>query len=57
MTGSSAQSSSKKAIEEESDIVTVDLIFWSDGFTIGDGPLRPLADPESLSLMERIRNG
>ncbi|KAL3509862.1 hypothetical protein ACH5RR_029263 [Cinchona calisaya] len=37
------------------EIITHDIIFWSNGFTIDDGPLRRLDDPENASFLESIR--
>ncbi|CAK9179333.1 unnamed protein product [Ilex paraguariensis] len=37
--------------------VTHDIIFWSNGFTIDNGPLRSLGDPENASFLESIRKG
>ncbi|XP_057954183.1 plant UBX domain-containing protein 4-like [Malania oleifera] len=31
------------------------VIFWSNGFTVDDGPLRRLDDPENASFLESIR--
>lgn len=54
-TATSPKSSAKHADEPE--IVTVDLIFWSDGFTVAQGPLQSYTEPEGLRLLERIKNG
>ncbi|KAA8526539.1 hypothetical protein F0562_008258 [Nyssa sinensis] len=35
--------------------VTHNIIFWSNGFTVDDGPLRRLEDPENASFLESIR--
>ncbi|CAH8329697.1 unnamed protein product [Eruca vesicaria subsp. sativa] len=35
--------------------VAHNIIFWSNGFTIDDGPLRMLDDPENASFLESIR--
>lgn len=32
--------------------VTHNVIFWSNGFTVDDGPLRRLDDPENASFLE-----
>lgn len=32
--------------------VTHNITFWSNGFTIDDGPLRRLDDPENASFLE-----
>lgn len=31
------------------------IVFWSNGFTVNDGPLRSLEDPENASFLESIR--
>ncbi|KAK4259053.1 hypothetical protein QN277_005428 [Acacia crassicarpa] len=31
------------------------IVFWSDGFTVNDGPLRRLDDPENASFLESIK--
>lgn len=41
----------------EPEIVTVNLIFWNDGFTIGEGPLKSYDDPEGLRLLDSLRSG
>ncbi|EOA21171.1 hypothetical protein CARUB_v10001519mg [Capsella rubella] len=35
--------------------VVHNIVFWSNGFTIDDGPLRKLDDPENASFLESIR--
>lgn len=35
--------------------VTHNIYFWSDGFTVNDGPLRSFDDPENTSFLESIR--
>ncbi|KAM1384929.1 plant UBX domain-containing protein 4 [Malus sylvestris] len=35
--------------------VVHNIIFWSNGFTINDGPLRRLDDPENASFLESIK--
>ncbi|KAJ4876103.1 SEP domain protein [Raphanus sativus] len=37
------------------DPVAHTIIFWSNGFTIDDGPLRKLDDPDNASFLESIR--
>lgn len=32
--------------------VAHDITFWSNGFTVDDGPLRSLDDPENASFLE-----
>lgn len=53
--------SSPKAVSAqkipEPEIVTVDLIFWNDGFTIGESPLKSYNDPEGLRFLDSLRSG
>ncbi|PRQ28342.1 putative SEP domain-containing protein [Rosa chinensis] len=35
--------------------VVHNIIFWSDGFSVNDGPLRQLDDPENAPFLEFIR--
>lgn len=35
--------------------VTHNIVFWSNGFTVDDGPLRRLDDPANASFLESIR--
>ncbi|KAJ4876106.1 Plant UBX domain-containing protein 4 [Raphanus sativus] len=37
---------------QQPDPVAHTIIFWSDGFTIDDGPLRKLDDPDNASFLE-----
>ncbi|KAI8006031.1 Plant UBX domain-containing protein 4 [Camellia lanceoleosa] len=39
---------------QQPEVVTRNIIFWSDGFTVDDGPLRRLDDPENASFLESI---
>ncbi|ERN00126.1 plant UBX domain-containing protein 4 isoform X2 [Amborella trichopoda] len=36
--------------------VVHNITFWSNGFTVDDGPLRSLNDPQNASFLESIRN-
>lgn len=36
--------------------VVHNIVFWRDGFTVNDGPLRRLDDPENASFIESIKN-
>lgn len=56
MSGGSTSPKHQEA-EAEPEIVTVDLIFWNDGFTIGQGALQSYTEPEGLRLLDRIKNG
>ncbi|CAO1624422.1 unnamed protein product [Sympodiomycopsis kandeliae] len=46
--------SSSEAVPSE---VERTLTFWSDGFSIGDGPLRAYEDEESKRILEQIKSG
>lgn len=37
--------------------VTREIVFWRQGFTIGDGPLNRYDDPRNQSVLEELRNG
>ena len=41
---------------QQPDPVAHNIIFWSNGFTIDDGPLRKLDDPENASFLEVLQN-
>lgn len=43
------------ASEGEAGMVTITL--FSDGFTVDDGPLRPLSDPENRGFIESVNSG
>lgn len=42
--------------EEDDPVVTRQLTFWSDGFSIGDGALQRYDDPQSAALLAAIEN-
>ncbi|XP_023763554.1 plant UBX domain-containing protein 4 [Lactuca sativa] len=39
----------------EPDVHTHTITFWTNGFTVNDGPLRRLDDPQNASFLESIR--
>ncbi|KAL7000036.1 Plant UBX domain-containing protein 4 [Sarracenia purpurea var. burkii] len=39
---------------QQPEVVTHNITFWSNGFTVDDGPLRRLDDPENASFLESI---
>ncbi|KAM7495234.1 hypothetical protein LguiB_029843 [Lonicera macranthoides] len=43
------------ASQQPPEVVTHNITFWSNGFTVDDGPLRRLDDPENASFLESIR--
>ncbi|OWM83374.1 plant UBX domain-containing protein 4-like [Punica granatum] len=40
---------------QQPETVVHNIVFWSNGFTVNDGPLRRLDDPENGAFLERIR--
>ncbi|CAN6479184.1 unnamed protein product [Victoria cruziana] len=40
---------------QEPESVVHNIVFWSNGFTVNDGPLRELDDPENAPFLESIR--
>ncbi|WCJ20148.1 plant UBX domain containing protein 4 [Euphorbia peplus] len=40
---------------QQPEAVVHNIVFWANGFTVNDGPLRRLDDPENASFLESIR--
>ncbi|KAJ6376926.1 hypothetical protein OIU76_025975 [Salix suchowensis] len=40
---------------QQPEAVVHNIVFWTNGFTVNDGPLRSLDDPENASFLESIR--
>ncbi|KAK7412700.1 hypothetical protein VNO78_04257 [Psophocarpus tetragonolobus] len=40
---------------QQPEAVIHNIVFWSNGFTVNDGPLRRLDDPENASFLESIK--
>ncbi|KAE9599081.1 hypothetical protein Lal_00044093 [Lupinus albus] len=40
---------------QQPEAVVHSIVFWSNGFTVNDGPLRSLDDPENASFLESIK--
>ncbi|KAJ4842751.1 Plant UBX domain-containing protein 4 [Turnera subulata] len=40
---------------QQPEAVVHNIVFWTNGFTVNDGPLRRLDDPENASFLESIR--
>ncbi|KAL3596100.1 hypothetical protein D5086_007737 [Populus alba] len=40
---------------QQPEAVVHSIVFWTNGFTVDDGPLRRLDDPENASFLESIR--
>ncbi|BAT87504.1 hypothetical protein LR48_Vigan09g194500 [Vigna angularis] len=51
LSGETAQSTTNPQPEA----VVHNIVFWSNGFTVNDGPLRRLDDPENASFLESIK--
>lgn len=41
-----------QAAPQQPESVVHNIVFWSNGFTVNDGPLRSLDDPENASFLE-----
>lgn len=50
LSGEPAQSTN-----QQPEAVVHNIVFWSNGFTVNDGPLRRLDDPENASFLESIK--
>ncbi|XP_057431532.1 plant UBX domain-containing protein 4 [Lotus japonicus] len=50
LSGETVQSTS-----QQPESVVHNIVFWSNGFTVNDGPLRRLDDPENASFLESIK--
>ncbi|RDX89917.1 Plant UBX domain-containing protein 4, partial [Mucuna pruriens] len=40
---------------QQPEAVVHNIVFWTNGFTVNDGPLRSLDDPENASFLESIK--
>ncbi|KAI7729209.1 hypothetical protein M8C21_008779, partial [Ambrosia artemisiifolia] len=52
----SGETSSAPPQQPEPEVSTHTITFWTNGFTVNDGPLRRLDDPQNASFLESIRN-
>ncbi|KAL7130366.1 hypothetical protein ABFS83_13G128900 [Erythranthe nasuta] len=43
------------AAPQQPETIVHNIVFWRNGFTVGDGPLRRLDDPENATFIESIR--
>ncbi|KAJ7967743.1 Plant UBX domain-containing protein [Quillaja saponaria] len=50
LSGETVQSAS-----QQPEATVHNIVFWSNGFTVNDGPLRMLDDPENASFLESIK--
>ncbi|MED6144094.1 Plant UBX domain-containing protein 4 [Stylosanthes scabra] len=50
LSGETVQSAS-----QQPEAVVHNIVFWTNGFTVNDGPLRSLDDPENASFLESIK--
>ncbi|KAI3493338.1 hypothetical protein L1887_41927 [Cichorium endivia] len=51
----SGETTSATPQQSEPDVHTHTITFWTNGFTVNDGPLRRLDDPQNASFIESIR--
>ncbi|KAI3769633.1 hypothetical protein L6452_00742 [Arctium lappa] len=51
----SGETTSAPPQQSEPDVHTHTITFWTNGFTVDDGPLRRLDDPQNASFLESIR--
>ncbi|KAJ9136395.1 hypothetical protein P3X46_033479 [Hevea brasiliensis] len=42
-------------VPQQPEAMIHNIVFWTNGFTVNDGPLRRLDDPENASFLESIR--
>ncbi|KAL9255112.1 Plant UBX domain-containing protein [Drosera capensis] len=54
-TGRLLSGESVAAAPQEPETVVHNIVFWRNGFTVNDGPLRSLDDPANESFLESIR--
>ncbi|KAG7959481.1 hypothetical protein I3843_10G072000 [Carya illinoinensis] len=55
-TGRLLSGETAQAAPRQPESVVHNIVFWSNGFSVNDGPLRRLDDPENASFLESIRN-
>ena len=48
----SGETTSATPQQSEPDVHTHTITFWTNGFTVNDGPLRRLDDPQNASFLE-----
>ncbi|XP_076934633.1 plant UBX domain-containing protein 4-like [Bidens hawaiensis] len=44
-------------VQPQSQPSNVTITFWTNGFTVNDGPLRSMDDPQNASFLESLRKG
>uniref|UniRef100_A0A6N2KYQ0 UBX domain-containing protein n=1 Tax=Salix viminalis TaxID=40686 RepID=A0A6N2KYQ0_SALVM len=54
-TGRLLSGESVPSAPQQPEAVVHNIVFWTNGFTVDDGPLRRLDDPENASFLESIR--
>lgn len=52
LSGETVSSSPQQQQQDQPQIVMHTITFWSNGFTVDDGPLRGFNDPENTDFME-----
>jgi len=45
------------APRRESEVVVIRVIFWQNGFSVDDGPLREMSDPDSQVFLRSLQQG
>ncbi|ESW19677.1 hypothetical protein PHAVU_006G145700 [Phaseolus vulgaris] len=51
----SGETAAQSTTNQQPESVVHNIVFWSNGFTVNDGPLRRLEDPENASFLESIK--
>ncbi|CAH8391179.1 unnamed protein product [Eruca vesicaria subsp. sativa] len=54
LSGEPVPSAPQQQLQEQPQLVMHTITFWSNGFTVNDGPLRRFEDPENATFMESI---
>ncbi|XP_057420260.1 plant UBX domain-containing protein 4-like [Lotus japonicus] len=54
-TGRLLSGESIQSAPQQPESVVHNIVFWTNGFTVNDGPLRSLDDPENASFLESIK--
>ncbi|XP_073048065.1 plant UBX domain-containing protein 4-like [Primulina eburnea] len=54
-TGRSLSGETVQPVPQQPESVVHNIVFWRNGFTVDDGPLRRLDDPENAPFLESIR--
>ncbi|XP_047312136.1 plant UBX domain-containing protein 4 [Impatiens glandulifera] len=55
LSGEAAPSAPPPPLPQQPESIVHNIVFWRNGFTVNDGPLRRLDDPENAPFLESIR--